>query len=63
MALLDEVEKVRPDVLGMFFQMCDTGVIDDAECREPDFRGRRIALTSGIGFSQIMLVCLNRRAE
>ena len=36
--LLDEVEKAHPDVLELFFQVFDKGVLDDAEGREIDFR-------------------------
>ncbi|HEV7814897.1 MAG TPA: type VI secretion system ATPase TssH, partial [Janthinobacterium sp.] len=35
--LLDEVEKAHPDVLELFFQVFDKGVMDDAEGREIDF--------------------------
>ncbi|KAF1016755.1 MAG: Protein ClpV1 [Stenotrophomonas maltophilia] len=61
--LLDEVEKARPDVLEMFFQVFDKGVMDDAEGREIDFRNTLIILTSNIGSSQIMQACLNKLAE
>lgn len=47
--LLDEVEKAHPDVLEMFFQVFDKGVMDDAEGREIDFRNTLIILTSNIG--------------
>jgi type VI secretion system protein VasG len=36
--LLDEVEKAHPDVLELFFQVFDKGMMDDAEGREIDFR-------------------------
>ena len=58
--LLDEVEKAHPDVLEMFFQVFDKGVMDDAEGREIDFRNTLIILTSNIGSSQIMQACLNK---
>ncbi len=61
--LLDEVEKAHPDVLELFFQVFDKGVLDDAEGREIDFRNTLIILTSNVGSSQIMQVCLNRPAE
>jgi len=60
--LLDEVEKAHPDVLEMFFQVFDKGVMDDAEGREIDFRNTLIILTSNIGSSQIMQACLNKPA-
>lgn len=61
--LLDEVEKAHPDVLEMFFQVFDKGMMDDAEGREIDFRNTLIILTSNIGSSQIMQSCLNKPAE
>ncbi|MDN5780689.1 MAG: type VI secretion system ATPase TssH [Luteimonas sp.] len=61
--LLDEVEKAHPDVLEMFFQVFDKGMMDDAEGREIDFRNTLIILTSNIGSPQIMQSCLNKPAE
>jgi type VI secretion system protein VasG len=61
--LLDEVEKAHPDVLEMFFQVFDKGVMDDAEGREIDFRNTLIILTSNTGSTQIMQACLNKPAE
>lgn len=58
--LLDEVEKAHPDVLELFFQVFDKGVMDDAEGREIDFRNCVIILTSNIGSQQIMQACLNK---
>ncbi|TVT44578.1 MAG: type VI secretion system ATPase TssH [Denitromonas halophila] len=60
--LLDEVEKAHPDVLELFFQVFDKGVLDDAEGREIDFRNTLIILTSNVGSSQIMQACLNKTA-
>ena len=61
--LLDEVEKAHPDVLELFFQVFDKGVLDDAEGREIDFRNTLIILTSNVGSTQIMQACLNKPAE
>ncbi len=61
--LLDEVEKAHPDVLELFFQVFDKGVLDDAEGREIDFRNTIIILTSNIGSQQIMQACLNKSAD
>jgi type VI secretion system protein VasG len=58
--LLDEVEKAHPDVLELFFQVFDKGVLDDAEGRQIDFRNTIIILTSNVGSSQIMQACLNK---
>ncbi|SFL26366.1 type VI secretion system ATPase TssH [Rhodanobacter glycinis] len=61
--LLDEIEKAHPDVLEMFFQVFDKGVMDDAEGREIDFRNTLIILTSNVGSREIMQACLNKPAE
>jgi type VI secretion system protein VasG len=61
--LLDEVEKAHPDVLELFFQVFDKGVLDDAEGREIDFRNTIIILTSNIGSQQIMQACINKAPE
>ena len=44
--LLDEVEKAHPDVLELFFQVFDKGVMEDGEGREIDFKTTIIILTS-----------------
>ena len=61
--LLDEIEKAHPDVLELFFQVFDKGVMDDAEGREIDFRNTLIILTSNVGSSTIMQACLNKPAD
>jgi type VI secretion system protein VasG len=58
--LLDEVEKAHPDVLELFFQVFDKGVLDDAEGREIDFKNTLIILTSNVGSAQMMQACLNQ---
>ncbi|MVW60839.1 type VI secretion system ATPase TssH [Massilia sp. NEAU-DD11] len=58
--LLDEVEKAHPDVLELFFQVFDKGVLDDAEGREVDFRNTLIILTSNVASSTLMQACLNK---
>ncbi|MDB5958805.1 MAG: ClpV1 family ATPase [Massilia sp.] len=60
--LLDEVEKAHPDVLELFFQVFDKGVLDDAEGRQIDFRNTIIILTSNAASSQMMAACLNKPA-
>ncbi len=52
--LLDEVEKAHPDVLELFFQVFDKGVLEDAEGREVDFKNTIIILTSNVGTDLIM---------
>ncbi|MCS0590244.1 type VI secretion system ATPase TssH [Massilia norwichensis] len=61
--LLDEVEKAHSDVLELFFQVFDKGVLDDAEGRQIDFRNTIIILTSNAASAQIMQACLNKPAS
>ena len=58
--LLDEVEKAHTDVLELFFQVFDKGVMEDAEGREIDFRNTIIILTSNVASQTIMQACLNK---
>lgn len=44
--LLDEVEKAHPDVLELFFQVFDKGVMEDGEGRQVNFKNSIIILTS-----------------
>lgn len=44
--LLDEMEKAHPDVLELFFQVFDKGVMEDGEGISIDFRNTLILLTS-----------------
>ena len=60
--LLDEVEKAHPDVLELFFQVFDKGVLDDAEGRQIDFRNTIIILTSNTASGTVMQACLNKPA-
>ncbi|WP_407312701.1 type VI secretion system ATPase TssH [Pseudomonas sp. nanlin1] len=57
--LLDEVEKAHPDVLELFFQVFDKGVLDDGEGREINFRNTVIILTCNTGTERIMQWCLD----
>lgn len=57
--LLDEVEKAHPDVLDLFYQVFDKGVMEDSEGRVIDFKNTLIMLTSNIGSSTIMQQCIN----
>ncbi len=52
--LLDEVEKAHPDVLELFFQVFDKGVMDDGEGRQIDFKNTIILLTTNAGTETIM---------
>ncbi len=52
--LLDEVEKAHPDVMEIFFQVFDKGVLEDGEGRVIDFKNTVILLTSNVGTDTIM---------
>ncbi|HUF05720.1 MAG TPA: type VI secretion system ATPase TssH [Aridibacter sp.] len=52
--LLDEVEKAHPDVMELFYQVFDKGVLEDGEGREIDFKNTIILLTSNVGTDLIM---------
>ncbi len=55
--LLDEVEKAHPDVLELFFQVFDKGMMEDGEGREIDFKNTIIILTSNAGTDSMMKLC------
>jgi type VI secretion system protein VasG len=52
--LLDEVEKAHPDVMELFYQVFDKGMLEDGEGREIDFKNTVILLTSNTGTDIIM---------
>jgi type VI secretion system protein VasG len=52
--LLDEVEKAHRDVMTLFYQVFDRGVMRDGEGREIDFRNTVIIMTSNLGSDQIL---------
>jgi len=47
--LLDEIEKAHPDVVDLFYQVFDKGVLEDGEGVPVDFRHTVILLTSNAG--------------
>jgi type VI secretion system protein VasG len=52
--LLDEVEKAHPDVLELFYQVFDKGMMEDGEGRQIDFKNNIIILTSNACTDQMM---------
>ncbi len=52
--LLDEVEKAHPDVMELFYQVFDKGILEDGEGREIDFKNTVILLTSNAGSDIVM---------
>jgi len=55
--LLDEIEKAHPDVIDLFYQVFDKGVLEDGEGVPVDFRNTVILLTSNAGADVIMEAC------
>jgi type VI secretion system protein VasG len=47
--LLDEVEKAHNDVMELFYQVFDKGMLEDGEGREVDFKNTLIIMTSNAG--------------
>jgi type VI secretion system protein VasG len=52
--LLDEVEKAHPDVLELFYQVFDKGMMEDGEGRDIDFKNTILILTSNAGTDTLM---------
>ena len=55
--LLDEIEKAHQDVMELFYQVFDKGLLEDAEGREVDFKNTVILLTSNVGTETFMKLC------
>jgi type VI secretion system protein VasG len=55
--LLDEVEKAHPDVLELFYQVFDKGMMEDGEGREIDFKNTIIILTTNAGTDTMSKLC------
>jgi type VI secretion system protein VasG len=55
--LLDEVEKAHPDVMELFYQVFDKGLLEDGEGREIDFKNTVILLTSNAATDTMMKLC------
>ena len=55
--LLDEVEKAHPDVMELFYQVFDKGMLEDGEGREIDFKNTVILLTSNAASDTLMKLC------
>ncbi len=55
--LMDEVEKAHPDVVNLFYQVFDKGILSDGEGREIDFRNTVLFLTSNLASDIIARLC------
>ena len=56
--LLDEVEKAHIDVMEMFYQVFDRGILRDGEGREVDFSNTVILATSNVGSAAVQQACM-----
>jgi type VI secretion system protein VasG len=55
--LFDEVEKAHPEVLNLFYQIFDKGMLADGEGRDVDFRNCLIFMTSNLGSDIVAALC------
>ncbi|MBA3312909.1 MAG: type VI secretion system ATPase TssH [Planctomycetaceae bacterium] len=55
--LLDEIEKAHQDVMELFYQVFDKGMLEDGEGREIDFKNTIILATSNAGSGVIQSLC------
>ena len=59
--LLDEAEKAHPDVMQLFYQVFDKGVLTDGEGVKVSFRNTVIMLTSNLGSAITQQLCADGR--
>jgi type VI secretion system protein VasG len=59
LVLLDEVEKAHLDVMNLFYQVFDKGMLSDGEGRLIDFKNTIVFLTSNLGTDVITELCSN----
>ncbi len=55
--LLDEMEKAHSDVMELFYQVFDKGMMEDGEGREIDFKNTVIIMTSNAASDTMMKLC------
>ncbi|MGB3544541.1 AAA family ATPase, partial [Rubrivirga sp.] len=60
--LLDEVEKAHIDVMEMFYQVFDRGILRDGEGREVDFTNTIILCTSNVGSALVQQASMAEEA-
>jgi len=58
--ILDEIEKAHKDVLNMFYQVFDQGVLRDGEGRDINFRNTVIIMTSNLGLDTITKMAMDQ---
>jgi type VI secretion system protein VasG len=60
--LLDEAEKAHPDVLELFYQVFDKGMLDDSDGVRVDFRHAVIVVTTNVGSDLVETLCADPAA-
>lgn len=61
--LLDECEKADPDVMNLFYQVFDKGMLSDGEGRLVDFKNTVIIMTSNLATDKITNMTVSTREE
>jgi ATP-dependent Clp protease ATP-binding subunit ClpA len=61
--LLDECEKADPDVMNLFYQVFDKGMLSDGEGRLVDFKNTVIIMTSNLATDKITNMTVAAREE
>ncbi len=61
--LLDECEKADPDVMNLFYQVFDKGMLSDGEGRLVDFKNTVIIMTSNLATDKITNAFVNARED
>jgi type VI secretion system protein VasG len=61
--LLDEVEKADPDVMNLFYQVFDKGMLSDGEGRLVDFKNTVIIMTSNLATDKITNMTVSARED
>ncbi|MBK6846486.1 MAG: type VI secretion system ATPase TssH [Proteobacteria bacterium] len=56
--ILDEVEKADPEVMNIFYQVFDKGMLADGEGRVIDFRNTVLLMTSNLGSQRMTEMCM-----
>lgn len=51
--LLEEIEKAHPDVLNIFYQVLDQGIMHDGEGRIINFKNTILMMTSNLGSEEL----------
>jgi len=57
--MLDEVEKADPEVMNLFYQVFDKGMLSDGEGRAIDFKNTVLMMTSNLGSDVMSAMCAN----